>query len=449
MNIVIYGASRLGIYLADVLSKNGHNLTMVDNNPSILERASRNSDIGVKTVSNNNWKVLEELMEDKPDMLLALTNIDELNICLCSIAKHLGYQYTVAKLDSYGHGAQSNVDLQRVFNVDHFIAPNILAAFDIFERIVNPGALKIETFAHGDIQMRTLKVPATWDRAGKTLEQLELPREMRIALIKRGLNKSKIIFPHGPDKILPDDEVTVIGQGQTVLEEGPVFFGITAKKVRSVVIIGASPIGIHLSQLLTDYGVYVRLIESDSEKSHHLARDLDNVNVISHDGGDFNFLLAEKLDQADAVVIATGTDSFNLMTGALAKRAGAKEVIAVFQDQSLKPIVDELDLINEVSPWTSALRRIASIIDKHANMAETGMYEGQVVMLEAKVTEKARAAGLSLDELSAWLPNEFLVMAIESRGYLQVASGSSVLCPHDTVIAVTTRENRKIVESLL
>lgn len=449
MNIVIYGASKLGVYLADVLSKNGHNLTMVDSNHSILERASRNSDIGVKSVSDNNWKVLEELREESPDMLLALTNIDELNICLCSIAKHLGYQYAVAKLDSYTHSAQSNVNLQKVFNVDHFIAPNTLAAFDIFERIVNPGAVKIETFAHGDIQMRTLQVPATWSYGNKPLVNLDLPSRMRLALIKRGANNARVIFPHGTNKILPGDEVTLVGQGKAVLEDASVFFGINSKKVRSVVIIGASPIGIQLAELLTDIGVYVRIVESDSEKSKRLARDMSNVNVIAQDGGNFNFLLGEKLDQADAVVIATGTDSFNLMAGALAKRAGAKEVIAVFQDQSLRPIVDELDLINEVSPWTSALKRIASIIDKHANMAETSMYDGRVLMLEAKVSEKARVAGMSLDEISAWLPKDFLVMAIESRGYLQVAAGSSVLCPHDTLIAITTQENRKVVESLL
>lgn len=453
MFIVLYGATRMAVFLADKLTKAGHNIVMCDDNPSILERVARNVDIGTRTIPARSWQVLEDLREDKPDMLMALTKDDELNICVSTLAKHLGYSYTIAMLDRYMQESAPSIDISRVFAIDHYIAPNMLAAFDIFEKIVNPGALTIETFAHGNLQMRTVKIPATWPHGKVVLDKLQVPAGMRISLIfrpsKGARGDGSLIFPNGKDRILPGDEVTVIGDGHVVLEEAPMFFAAPGMKAKSVMVIGASDVGIQLTRLLSGAGIWVKLVESDEKKSRDLAQAMDSVDVIEGDGCDLNFLIAEKVSDLHTVVIATGSDEFNMMAGALAKRAGAKRVIAIFEDQSLRPIVDELDLVNEVSPWQSALRKVSSIIDKHTDMSQTEIYPDKAFMLEFKISEHSRIAGVSLEELVTALPADFLIIAIESRGYLEIATDSSVLCPHDTVIAMASAESRKIVETLI
>lgn len=450
MNIVIYGATRMAIFLASNLAKAGHNITMCDPNPSILERVARTIDIGTRTIPERSWQILEELYEDTPEMLMALTKDDELNICISTIAKHLGYAYTIAMLERNVTSPQSSFDISRVFSVDHFIAPHMLAAFDIFEKIVNPGTLSIETFVRGNIQMRTVCVPDTWPHAKVPIGSLQMPAHVRCALIFRPNKQSgEIIFPHRQSHIFPGDEVTVIGDGHIVLEEVPIFFGTEVKRTQSVMVIGASEIGIQLARLLTRCGIWVKLVENDEKKSRALARDLEGIDVIAGNGCDFHFLVGEKIDQVDIVVVATGSDEFNMMAGALAKRAGAAHVIAIFEDQSLRPIVDELDLVNEVSPWLSALKRILSIIDKHTDISQTSIYEGKASMVEFKISANSRIAGMSLSELSPSLPEDFLIAAIESRGYLEIAHGGSVLCPHDTVIAMVSEKNKKLVETLI
>lgn len=440
----------MAVFLADKLTKAGHNIVMCDSNASILERVARNVDVGTRTIPDRSWQVLEDLCEDQPDMLMALTKDDELNICLSTLAKHLGYPYTIAMFDRYMQGNASSVDVSRIFAIDHYIAPNMLAAFDIFEKIVNPGAFTIEAFAHGNIQMRTVQVPATWPHSKVPLGELNMPSQVRCALIFRpSKTGGDIIFPHGKERILPGDEVTMVGDGHIILEEVPMFFGTKGLSVQSVMIIGASDVGIQLTRLLRGAGIWVKLVESDEDKSKEIARTMDGIDVISGNGCDFNFLLTEKVSSIDTIVVATTSDEFNMMAGALAKRAGAKHVIAIFEDQSLRPIVDELDLVNEVSPWQSALRKVSSIIDKHTDMSQIELYEGKASMLEFKISEGSKIAGISLEELVPMLPSDFLIVAIESRGYLEIARGSSVLCPHDTVIAMASDASRKMVESLI
>lgn len=449
MFIVLYGATRMAVFLADKLSKAGHNIIMCDSNPSILERVARNIDIGIRVIPERSWRILEDLRQDKPDMLMSLTKDDELNICLSTLAKNLGYPYTIAMLDRYASGKTSTIDIGRIFSIDHFIAPNMLAAYDIFERIVNPGAVTIETFAHGNIQMRTVEVPPTWPHSKTALKDLALPPKVRCALLFRpSKSGGEIIFPNGRERILPGDEVTVIGDGRVVLEEIPMFFEMKKKAAQAVIIIGASDVGTQLAKLLRGAGVWVKLIENDEKKCRDLATNLDGIDIIEGNGCDFNFLVSEKVSEASALVVATASDEFNMMAGALAKRAGAKNVIAIFEDQSLRPIVDELDLINEVSPWQSALKKVSSIIDKHTDMSQIGLYAGRAVMLEFRITESSKISGVCLDELQTMLPTDFLIVAIESRGYLEIARGSSVLCPHDTVIAIASPESRKVVEEL-
>ena len=189
--------------------------------------------------------------------MIALTNDDETNIVACSIAKHLGYPRTIARVRDNRYLNRTRLDFARIFDVDYFLSPELLVANDILKYMIAPGSLAVENFAHGAVQLRTIKVPDKWRKQDKSLRELNLPQGVMIGLIHRRIKdpskktsqeESKVIFPHGNDNILPGDEVTFIGETD-VISEMHHFFGVSHKTIKSVAIVGGCLTGINLAEI--------------------------------------------------------------------------------------------------------------------------------------------------------------------------------------------------------
>lgn len=188
MNIVILGAGETGSYAALALSQNGHNVTIVDRDASVLEKIGRELEISTMHASLSKISFFENLFESKPDLLFAATGNDETNLVSCAIAKNLGFPKTAALIRSSEYLFHENLDLGRLFYVDYFLASELLTAQNLFKILIHSGDLAIENFAHGTIQMRTLAVPEKWDKGGVPLKDLALPEEFIIGLIRRKLH---------------------------------------------------------------------------------------------------------------------------------------------------------------------------------------------------------------------------------------------------------------------
>ena len=240
MNIVIVGAGDLGHYIATILSKEEHNVILVDTDPKNIERAIQNLDVAVRHGSGTDWQLIDELYELFPDMLIALNGDDETNLVSCTIAKQLGYPRTIARIRDHNYLNRTRLDFGRLFDVDSFVGPELLAAHNILKYMLSPNSLMVESFAHGAVQLRTLAVPPRWHKKGREISTLELPEGVMIGLIEReidekrggiAIGKRQVLFPHGSDRILPNDKVTFIGE-TTVIAEIHQFFGITTPTVK-------------------------------------------------------------------------------------------------------------------------------------------------------------------------------------------------------------------------
>ena len=217
MNIVILGAGDIGTYLAQTLSKEEHNVIVIDRDPKPLEKLARTADVATRIGSGTDWRLLEELLEQTPHLFLALSSNDETNLVACSIAKNLGYPKTVARVYHPSFLHRSRLDFARLFFVDHFIGAEMILAHDIFKCITNPGNVAVENFAHGAVQMRAVIIPENSKLSNQPLSELKLPESLLVGLIRRKPTfgeeiADRIIFPRGQDFLLPGDEVTLIGE---------------------------------------------------------------------------------------------------------------------------------------------------------------------------------------------------------------------------------------------
>jgi trk system potassium uptake protein TrkA len=457
MNIVIIGAGDVGLYIATILSKEQHNIILVDKNGKKLQEAASSLDVATREGSGTDWQLLDDLLELSPNLLLALTDNDEVNLVACSIGKHLGYPRTVARVRDNRYLNRTRLDFARIFEVDYFIGPDILVANDILKYMITPGSLAVENFAHGAVQLRTISVPQKWKKYDKPLSSLNLPKGLIVGLIRREIRETKsssnfshahqVIFPHGDDYILPGDEVTFIGETDVIADANH-FFNISQKSVQSAVILGGSLTGINLAKLLARRDIHVRIIDKDYDVCCELTELLPSCTIIHHNGTDYEFLLSEKVDQTDVFVTCTRSDETNLMAAMLAKQAGCENVVVMLSNTSYTSLLPQLGINYAVSPRISAANHILSQVLSGKVTSLVSLYENQAEIMEINVSLDSKIVGIPLASLGPLLPKDFLIAMIQNRGRIMIANGNRIISPGDTVIVITNPKHARELEKI-
>ena len=443
MNIVVIGAGPIGSYIATLLSDQENNVILVDKDEKRLEEATRDLDVMTRVGSGSDWQLLDDLLELSPQLLLAMTTDDEINLVACSIAKNLGYPQTIARLHDERYFNRTRLDFERIFSVDHFVGPELLVAQDMFKAIVAPGSVAIESFAHGAVQMRTIVIPDNWHNAHKRLASLDLPDGIMIGLIRRSIDgeggdsHQQTIFPHGNDQILPGDQVTFIGEIDVVASVYQQF-GIAEGEVKSAVIVGGTLLARNLVRLLESEGVSVKLIEGDYDRCCRLADSLPRTTIIHHDPTDLDFLRAERVASSDVFVPCLYNDEANLLASLLAKDAGCERVVSLVSDVRYVPIIRRLGIAQTVSSRGSVADRVLSLVRSHTVTSMVSLHENQAEILEVKVSLDSKFVGIPISEIGPHLPEDFLIAVIQNRGRVMVANGRRILSPGDTMIVISS-----------
>lgn len=434
MNIVILGAGKIGSYVAKALSEEEHNVILIDKDVKALERAARECDVATIHAAAPNSRLFEDLIENRPHFFFAATGDDETNLVCCAIAKNLGFQKTVARVTGRDYLNHSRLDFGRLFYVDYFIGPEVLAAQDLCKVLVHSGDLAVEHFAHGAIQMRTIQIPDRWDQGGTPICKLTLPPELIAGLIRRRMTDGEsVLIPHGDDHILPGDQVTLVGEAKVMHRLHEIFHS-PETDIRSVVLVGGSAVALHLTHFLCQQKIHVRIIEKNEDRCNELAELLPQATIINRDGRDPQLLRSEKIQEADALVSCTHFDETNLLIAALAKEIGCPKVFAQVTDAQIIPILEKLNILPALSPRVNVANRILSILDEETTLSIASLSCDCAKIVELKVAPTSKVVGIPLSELK--LPKGLLIAVIESQGRVMIGRGSRVLCPEDIVIAI-------------
>lgn len=448
MNIVILGSDHLGVYVASLLAKEEHNVTIIGDDYQKLSKIGKDADFAVAALDLSHWEVLQEMMQSKPDYFLALSPQDELNLAACAMAKHVGFPNTICKVMHGGYLSSKILDYKSIFCVDHFIGTEILAAYQIFKSLLSPSHLRIEEFAHGSILLKSCTIPKGWKKAGIPLKELQLPPEMVVGLIvrKEG-DQEHIIFPHGEDALLEGDQATIIGNTDEMqkIEE---IFSCQEKKITSVVIVGGTYVGIQLAYILQKYAIRVIFVEKEEENCERLAHQFPKALILHHDARDIEFLRSESLPQADAFIACMHHDEDNLMVAAMGKEAECKKVIALITDTTLTPILKRVGIEHSFSEKVFTTDRILSILHADNILSICSLADDRAKVVEVKVGEKSKIVGRPISEIGPTLPKEMLIAMIESKGEVSIGKGSSVLSPNDTVVVITRPDKIYEVKAL-
>ena len=447
MKIIIAGDGKVGLTLTRKLSAEGHDITLIDSNPSVLEASMERYDVMAVQGNCVTVDVLEQAEVKKADLLIAATSADEINLLCCMTAHALNNNlHTIARIRNPEYDNQIYT-MRNLFALSLTVNPERQAAREIERIIKYPGFIRRETFAKGRIEIVELRIDKGSKLDGVSLMELNsiVKCKVLVCAVKR---EGKVEIPKGGyelkegDKILvtaPTDELTVMLKN----------LGIITHKVKKVILCGGGRVAYYLAERLSKSGIAVHLIEKDRERCEELANKLPNVSVINGDASSQSLLESEGLTDCHALVSMTGLDELNMVISLYGKKRNIQHVITKVGHTGNNDIMDSLALDSIICPKELCCDTIVRYIRAVKNTTGAALTVhaiagGKAEALEFRVDEKTMNCGIPLKELK--LKENVLITCITHGRVTIIPNGDSCINVGDTVIVVVAGD--KIIEQL-
>lgn len=442
MKAVIVGGGAVGQNLADMLTREGHGVTVIDSDENKLSAINEHLDVATLRGEGTDLSVLRMAGANTCDILAAVTNNDEINILAATAARKLGAGKTIARARKAMYQPGPMYAYSSLFEIDHIVNPDTLTSYEIGKLLRTPGALAVENFAQGKVQMREMAVGARSAAAGKTLR--ELPRD-RLGLVAAISRAGRIIVPTGDTAIEPDDRVYLIGKPETLRRAGKLF-GRTEPPRQTVFILGGGSMGFSLARMLERDELDVKIIERDRDRAMFLSESLRRTLVLAGDGTDADLLKEEGIEYAGAFVALSGDDEDNILSGLLARELGAAQTIVMVERPDYVGIVERLGIDLAVSPRLLTVNEVLRFV-RRGNIESVAVLEKEKAeMIEVRVAHHADVAGKKL--MHAGLPRGSVAGSIVRGDEVIIPTGNDTLEPGDTIILFTRPENISKIEKL-
>ena len=445
MKAIIVGAGEVGFHIAKRLASENKDVVVIDRNPAVLQRILEHMDVQVLEGSGCSPLVLGEAGIEKADMLLAVTDSDEINLMACTFANMLAPGLTkLARIrnDEYtAYGQQ----LAKGIGIGIIINPEVEVVRTIEHMLRAPGAVDISDLAGGRI-----KIVGTWitpgnPLAGTTLMELRRKAGDMPLIVAAIVRDEAVIVPTGSDEIHDGDLVYFVCEDRQ-LQSVFSFLGNRLTKKSSVLIIGGGNIGLRLAQALEKKPVHVKLMDKDPERCAALAEELDRTVVLVGDGTDQEALLEENIGAMDVVVTMTGNEESNILSSLLAKKLGTPMAITRLNKIEYMPLVRAIGLEHIVSPRLSAVNSIFKHVRKGGVLSAVAIKDGAEA-LEALVGPESDFVGRALKDLT--FPKGVLVLCIMRADTVLIPAGHDVIQRGDRLFILSLTESIPQVERML
>ena len=398
MKTIVIGAGEVGVNVARTLSADGHDVTVVDNDPARCAAVQGEIDALVIEGNGGSPRLLAEVDAGSVDLLAAVTHSDEANVIAALGARQLGTRVTVARVRDPDFFGTDESFARDVLGIDFVIDPDRATAHDIAAAIALPGAVSVEYFGDGRLAVAEVIVSDESPLVGIELAKRERPHPAYIVGLAREGDESLIrpeVVPRVGDHLLVAVPTEHVRKAVAHLAGG-------TRVVRDCVIFGGGKIGLRLAKLLEPAKVRVALLERDAARARYLAEKLPRVTVLHDEGVSREAQEAARVDSADAFVACAGDDRANLLAALNAKRLGADLCMSIVSREEFTPLVDALAIDASFSPRLITAEAILRFVHTHTVRAIHLLRSGfEVIELEAE--DGARIVGRGIGETQGML----------------------------------------------
>ena len=427
MKIIILGAGQVGSSVAANLSSEANDITVVDDNPAVLQDLQDRLDIRTMVGHASHPETLAQAGADDADMILAVTNSDETNMVACQVAYTLFHTPTkIARVRSIEYLSHSRLFAQEALPVDVLISPEQLVTEYIERLIANPGALQVLDFAGGRVQLVAVRAYHGGPLVGHELRELRqhIPgADARVAAIFR---RGSAITPGGDTIIEVDDEVFFIAARRHIR-------GVMSelrkleKPVKRVILAGGGNIGMRLAKAIENRYT-VKIIDRNEDRTRILSETLDKSIVLLGDAADESLLLEENIEGTDVFCALTNDEEANILSAMLAKRLGARKVMSLINRASYVDLVQSQTIDIAISPQQATIGSLLAHVRRGDVVVVHSLRRGAAEAIEAVAhgdSRSSRVVGRAIDEIK--LPSGTNIGAI-------VRGEEVIIAHHDTVI---------------
>jgi trk system potassium uptake protein TrkA len=427
MKIIILGAGQVGASVAANLASEANDITVVDDNPGVLQELQDRLDIRTVVGHASYPETLAQAGADDADMILAVTNSDETNMVACQVAYTLFHTPTkIARVRSVDYLNHSRLFAQEALPVDVLISPEQLVTEYIERLIANPGALQVLDFAGGRVQLVAVRAYHGGPLVGHELRELRrhIPgADARVAAIFR---RGKAIVPGGDTIIEVDDEVFFVAARKHIR-------GVMSelrkldKPVKRVILAGGGNIGMRLAKAIENRYT-VKIIDRNDERTRILSETLDKSIVLLGDAADESLLLEENIEGTDVFCALTNDEEANILSAMLAKRLGARKVMSLINRASYVDLVQSQTIDIAISPQQATIGSLLTHVRRGDVVVVHALRRGAAEAIEAVAhgdSRNSRVVGRAIDEIK--LPAGTNIGAV-------VRGEEVLIAHHDTVI---------------
>ncbi|MDA7956735.1 MAG: Trk system potassium transporter TrkA [Gammaproteobacteria bacterium] len=444
MKIIILGAGKVGASAAESLSREEHDITLVDRDPGALNALQDRLDIRVVEGHASSPEVLRRAGAEDVDLMLAVTDSDEVNMIACQVAHALFNTPTkIARVRSADYLAHQGLFCREEIPIDVIISPEQVVTEQIHRLIEHPGALQVIDFAGGKIRLVGLRAYHGGALVGHELRELEdhLPTvNTRVAAIYR---RDSGIIPTGKTVIEPDDEVFFIAAADDIRRVMQELRSIE-EAGRRVIIAGAGNIGFRLAQKLERGGFNVKLIERDAERARDVSERLGETTVgLRGNAADEELLRQEKIDQMELFCALTEEDETNILSAMLAKQLGARRTMAIVNRSAYIDLIESNVLDIAISPRLATVSALLSHVRRGDVQAAHSLRRGAAEVIEAVAhgdQATSKLVGRSLRDIK--FPSGASIGAIMRDDKVVRLSGDSVIEEGDHLIIFVIDKRR-------
>lgn len=447
MRIIVIGAGEVGFNVARRLAGENKDVVVIDQKDSALKRVSEALDVQTFKGSGSSPEVLKQAGIKNADILLAVTDKDEINLLASFFASKVSTDLIkLARIRNDDYVSYSDLFKGGDLNIDTIINPDEEVVESILRLMSVPGAVEINEFVNGEVRLIGVKIPESSPLDGVSLMDIKSSLGDVDVVIGALVREDRLIIPGGEDYIYKGDIVyfTCVRKDQDALLKAA---GILSQPIRKVLIVGGGNVGYLLAQALDNKKYHTRLLECDSDRCDFLSENLDRVIVLQGDGTDQDLLKEENIGEMDMVISVTGDEEMNILSCLLAKKLGARKTITRISNFAYMPLIQPLGIDHLVCPRLSAINSILHFVRRGKVLSAVSIKGEEAEALEAIAQEKSRIVGKPIMDLG--LPKGSLILCFQRGDEVIIPTGLTVIEPQDRLLIISTRKNISKIEEAL
>lgn len=445
MRIVIIGAGAVGSHLADHLSKENHDVTVVETNKERGRKLNDELDILVIDGNGASPKVLREAGIERCDLMMALTNSDEVNLVASLAACEIQVPFRIARVSNMDYYLLDNWLAEKNLGVDLLVNPEFECALQIRNLLKVPGASDVAEFGGGKVLLAGLEVQDDAPCVGEPLSELKLRSEGEEFLVATITRNNRTIIPTGQTRLEAGDQVYFVCV-KTFLDEIYRFCGLQRRPIRRVMILGGSKVAEYLCKMLERQKIATTLIESKEDEAEKLAVELDQTLVIHGDPTDVELWELEGLSEIDAFLSLTKDDEENLLAGLIARSHRAPVVIALLEKLEYVPLVNKVGVNTAVSSRLAIVDTILKYVRRGNILSVATLKGNEAEIIEFAATAQCRLLDKPIKDLK--VPPEVLFAAVTRGREIFIPTGHTQIKEGDKVVVIAGPSSKRRIEEL-